>query len=97
MSDSHAMDAQQAKAARALVGRFEVVLAFPVLYAGWECDPTAWIGRDADGRLHGLTTGHGAVCSMSADELLERLEEYRRVAALTQRALLMLRKQEGGA
>jgi hypothetical protein len=69
----------------------KVLMEFPVLWQGWECDSTAWVMERADGSRYLRTTNHGSPCDDSDVSVLEeRLAEYARVSGLTQDAMQLL-------
>lgn len=65
---------------------YNVIHEFPVLYSGWECDYEAWI-IDYEGKPRLVTTDHGGFDFDETDLLTDKIEEYKRAIAETQRAL----------
>lgn len=62
-------------------GVAEVLATSPVMFTGWELDYAAWLVRLEDGAVRLLTTNHGRVCGMPADELAERIRETEHCAS----------------
>ena len=54
-----------------------VILEFPILYEGWECDYTAWVIERADGSRYLKMTNHGFDCVGDVSLLDKKLAEYR--------------------
>ena len=68
----------------------KIILEFPVLWEGWECDSTGWVMERADGTRYLRMTSHGGKYEGELDELHERISEYERVLAETRKALDLL-------
>lgn len=68
----------------------KVVLEFPVLWEGWECDSTAWVMERLDGTRYLCMTNHGGKYEAKIDELHDRIAEYETVLAKTREALALL-------
>lgn len=69
----------------------KVIFEFPILWEGWECDSKAWVMERTDGTRYLKMTSHGGEYTAQAEELDERLKEYRVVIEKTEEALRLLR------
>lgn len=68
----------------------KVLLEFPVLWEGWECDSKAWIMERPDGTRYLKMTNHGGAYEAKAEELHERIAEYENVLKRSRDALALL-------
>lgn len=68
----------------------KVLLAFPVLWRGWECDGTAWVMERPDGTRYLRITNHGDDREGTRQFLERKLAEYETVTKLTQQAMDLL-------
>lgn len=68
----------------------KVLLEFPVLWEGWECDSTAWVMERADGTRYLKMTSHGVGYEANPEELTERIAEYEKVLMKSREALAQL-------
>ena len=69
-----------------------VILEFPILYEGWECDYTAWVMERADGSRYLKMTNHGFDCVGDVSLLEKKLAEYERAIEKTKDAIALLLK-----
>lgn len=72
---------------------YEILVEFPVLYHGWECDPWAWILADSDANLCVGHTNHGSfyIVEDGPEFLQNKIALYQQHASFTQRAYGLLR------
>jgi hypothetical protein len=70
-----------------------IVFSFPVLEAGWECDPMAWIMQRSDGTVYLKMTSHGSPYIADVSELFEHLTMYSKVISQTKEAIRYLEKK----
>ena len=68
----------------------KVVMEFPVLWEGWECDSTAWVMERADGTRYLKMTNHGSEYEAEPEELTDLIAEYEKVLTKTREALALL-------
>ena len=68
----------------------KVLMEFPVLWEGWECDSTAWVMERPDGTRYLIMTNHGSAYEANTDELHERISMYEAVLEQSREALAML-------
>lgn len=68
-----------------------IILTFPVLYSGWECDETAWVVGKADGTSALIMTSHGAPYVADSLQLATRVHEYKKALADAEYALALLK------
>lgn len=69
----------------------KVLLEFPVLWEGWDCDSKAWVMERADGTRYLRMTNHGSPYESSPKALNSRIDEYERVLRLTRNATQLLK------
>jgi hypothetical protein len=63
---------------------------FKVMHCGWECDEDGWVVEMDDGSRALVLMNHMHLYVAEPSELSEKLAEYERVAADTNKALSML-------
>lgn len=68
-----------------------VLLEFPVLWEGWDCDSKAWVMERPDGTRYLRMTNHGNQYESNPRELHDRIAEYERTLRLTRNALQLLK------
>lgn len=68
----------------------KVILEFPVLWEGWECDSKAWVMERQDGTRYLKMTSHGGAYEAKTEQLHERIAEYENVLKQTSAALALL-------
>ncbi len=68
----------------------KILLEFPVLWEGWECDPKAWVMERPDGTRFLQMTSHGLAYEAVTSSLEDRIAEYERVLAVSREALALL-------
>ena len=68
----------------------KVLLEFPVLWAVWKFDPTAWVMERADGTRYLKMTIYGVEYETKHEELTARIAEYEKVLMKSREALAML-------
>ena len=66
------------------------LMAFTVLWDGWECDSKAWVMERPDGTRYLRMTNHGGAYEAKPEELRDKLCEYEKVMADTRKALELL-------
>ena len=59
-----------------LKGFGEILLEFPVLYAGWELDDKGYVVRADDGTVKLVMSSHGSPYEADPSELEEKIEQY---------------------
>jgi hypothetical protein len=64
---------------------------FPVMWSGWECDDEGWVVEMADGSRALLLTDHTAEYIAKPKKLREKIREYKKAIAASEKALAMLR------
>lgn len=69
----------------------KVLLEFPVLWEGWDCDSRAWVMERPDGTRYLRMTNHGSPYESSPKALNSRIDEYERVLRLTRNATQLLK------
>lgn len=69
----------------------KVLLEFPVLWEGWDCDSKAWVMERPDGTRYLRMTNHGSPYESSPEALHNRIAEYERTLRLTRNALQLLK------
>lgn len=70
----------------------KVLLTFPVLWRGWECDGTAWVMERPDGTRYLRVTNHGEAREGTREFLEWKLEEYESATKDAQQALDLLKE-----
>lgn len=68
----------------------KMLMEFPVLWEGWECDSTAWVMEREDGTRYLKMTSHGGAYEAKLDELNERISMYEVVLEQSRTALALL-------
>ena len=68
----------------------KIVMTFPVLYSGWECDGEATIIQTKKGEHKLIMTSHGQPYEAKPQELMDKINEYRKAIVESQKALIMV-------
>jgi len=69
----------------------KVLLEFPVLWEGWDCDSRAWVMERPDGTRYLRMTNHGYPYEATHETLHDRIAKYERTLRLTRNALQLLK------
>ena len=67
-------------------GSFKVLMMFPTLYHGWECDTDGTVIESEGGKRHIILTSHGNPYVADEAELDQLIESYRNAIRLTEMA-----------
>jgi hypothetical protein len=68
----------------------KIIFTFPVLWEGWECDPTAWVMERKDGTRYLKMTDHGSPYEAKISELISKIFYYETVIQKSKNALELL-------
>ena len=72
----------------------EIILEFPVMFSGWECDDRAWVMERPDGVRYLKTTNHGSPCVVDEKFFNGKLMEYEHAIWQTEKALELVREHK---
>lgn len=68
----------------------QIVLTFPVLWEGWDCDDVGYVFTNSENKPYLIMTNHGRICKSKIDTLLERVDYYTMVIEATKAAINIL-------
>ena len=66
------------------------IFSFPVLWAGWDCDSTAWVMQRPSGSKYLRMTNHGGHYEAPISQLEKKIKEYSLVIAQTEKAIKLI-------
>lgn len=71
----------------------EVLMVFPVMHSGWECDEKGFVVND-NGTKKIVLTNHGSAYFASEMELSLKIEEYKHAIASAESALDIIKENK---
>ena len=75
---------------------YEVLFTFPVMYCGWESDEIGYVIKDVvKGTLDIALTSHGGFYIARIEELFEKIYEYMGAIQATEKALELVKCNNG--